>query len=68
MSITFRSNRRRQARAFDTILMRQPLLDRVEAVRVNNNRIEVSRPLCAYHQVAVYNGRGEDERRGQLQL
>ena len=26
--------------------------------RLGNNRIEVSRPLCAYPQVAVYNGKG----------
>jgi len=32
--------------------------DRIDAVRINNNRIEVSRPLCAYPQVAVYNGKG----------
>jgi feruloyl esterase len=32
--------------------------DRIDAVRVGNNRIEVSRPLCAYPQVAVYNGKG----------
>src|SRR5687768_456818 len=32
--------------------------DRVDAVRVGNNRIEVSRPLCPYPQIAVYNGKG----------
>ena len=32
--------------------------DRIDAVRIGNNRVEVSRPLCAYPQVAVYNGKG----------
>ncbi len=32
--------------------------DRIEAVRIGNNRIEVSRPLCPYPQVAVYSGKG----------
>jgi feruloyl esterase len=32
--------------------------DRIDAVRISNNRIEVSRPLCAYPQVAVYSGKG----------
>jgi feruloyl esterase len=32
--------------------------DRIDAMRVGNNRIEVSRPLCVYPQVAVYNGKG----------
>jgi feruloyl esterase len=32
--------------------------DRIDAARIGNNRIEVSRPLCAYPQVAVYNGKG----------
>jgi feruloyl esterase len=32
--------------------------DRIDAIRVNNNRVEVSRPLCPYPQVAVYNGKG----------
>ena len=32
--------------------------DRIDAARLGNNRIEVSRPLCAYPQVAVYNGKG----------
>jgi feruloyl esterase len=32
--------------------------DRIDAVRVNNNRIEVSRPLCPYPQIAVYSGKG----------
>ena len=32
--------------------------DRIEAARIGNNRIEVSRPLCPYPQVAVYSGKG----------
>ena len=32
--------------------------DHIDAARVGNNRIEVSRQLCAYPQVAVYNGKG----------
>ena len=32
--------------------------DRIEAARVNNNRVEVTRPLCAYPQIAVYSGKG----------
>jgi len=32
--------------------------ERIDAARINNNRIEVSRPLCPYPQVAVYNGKG----------
>jgi feruloyl esterase len=32
--------------------------ERIDALRINNNRIEVSRPLCAYPQIAVYNGKG----------
>jgi tannase/feruloyl esterase len=32
--------------------------DRIDALRIGNNRVEVSRPLCAYPQVAVYNGKG----------
>jgi feruloyl esterase len=32
--------------------------DRIDAARLGNNRIEVSRPLCAYPQVAVYSGKG----------
>jgi feruloyl esterase len=32
--------------------------DRIDAIRVNNNRVEMSRPLCPYPQVAVYNGKG----------
>jgi feruloyl esterase len=32
--------------------------DRIDAIRVNNNRVEVSRPLCPYPQVAVYSGKG----------
>jgi feruloyl esterase len=32
--------------------------ERIDASRVANNRIEVSRPLCPYPQVAVYNGKG----------
>jgi len=32
--------------------------DRVDAVRIGNNRIELSRPLCPYPQIAVYNGKG----------
>ena len=32
--------------------------DRIDAVRIANNRIEVSRPLCPYPQIAVYSGKG----------
>jgi feruloyl esterase len=32
--------------------------DRLEAFRVANNRVEMSRPLCPYPQVAVYKGAG----------
>jgi feruloyl esterase len=32
--------------------------DRIDAARISNNRIDVSRPLCPYPQVAVYNGKG----------
>ena len=32
--------------------------ERIDAVRIANNRIEVSRPLCPYPQVAVYSGKG----------
>ena len=32
--------------------------DRIDAVRIGNNRVEVSRPLCPYPQVAVYSGKG----------
>jgi feruloyl esterase len=32
--------------------------DRIEASRVTNNRVEMSRPLCPYPQVAVYSGKG----------
>ena len=30
----------------------------IEALRINNNRLEMSRPLCPYPQVAVYSGKG----------
>jgi feruloyl esterase len=32
--------------------------DRVEAMRVINNRVDMTRPLCPYPQVAVYKGVG----------
>jgi feruloyl esterase len=32
--------------------------ERIDAVRINNNRVEVSRPLCPYPQIAVYSGKG----------
>ena len=32
--------------------------ERIDAVRIANNRIEVSRPLCPYPQIAVYSGKG----------
>jgi feruloyl esterase len=32
--------------------------DRIEAARVVNNRVEMTRPLCPYPQVAKYAGRG----------
>jgi feruloyl esterase len=32
--------------------------DRLEAARVANNRIEMTRPLCPYPQIAVYKGVG----------
>lgn len=32
--------------------------DRIDAARVNNNRIEMTRPLCPYPQIAVYRGVG----------
>ena len=32
--------------------------DRIDATRVGNNRVEVSRPLCPYPQVAAYSGKG----------
>jgi feruloyl esterase len=31
---------------------------RIEAAHVANNRIDMTRPLCPYPQVAVYNGAG----------
>ena len=30
----------------------------IEAVHVTNNRVDMTRPLCAYPQVAVYKGSG----------
>ena len=30
----------------------------IDALRINNNRLEMSRPLCPYPQVAVYSGKG----------
>jgi feruloyl esterase len=32
--------------------------DRIEAYRVTNNRVDMTRPLCPYPQVAVYKGSG----------
>jgi feruloyl esterase len=32
--------------------------DRIEAARVANNRVDMTRPLCAYPQIAVYKGVG----------
>jgi feruloyl esterase len=32
--------------------------DRIDAARVANNRIEMTRPLCPYPQIAVYKGVG----------
>jgi feruloyl esterase len=32
--------------------------DRIDAARVSNNRIEMTRPLCPYPQIAVYKGVG----------
>ena len=32
--------------------------DRIDAVRLGTNRVETSRPLCPYPQVAVYSGKG----------
>jgi len=32
--------------------------DRIDAYRVTNNRVDVTRPLCPYPQVAVYKGSG----------
>jgi feruloyl esterase len=32
--------------------------DRIEAARVSNNRVDMTRPLCPYPQIAVYSGVG----------
>ena len=32
--------------------------DRIEAARVQNNRVDMTRPLCPYPQIAVYKGVG----------
>ena len=32
--------------------------DRIEAYRVANNRVDMTRPLCPYPQVAQYKGVG----------
>jgi feruloyl esterase len=32
--------------------------DRITANRITNNRVDMSRPLCPYPQVAVYKGTG----------
>ena len=40
--------------------------DRIDAVRIANNRIEVSRPLCPYPQVAVYSGKGSTNDAGNF--
>ena len=32
--------------------------DRIEAARVSNNRVDMTRPLCPYPQIAVYKGVG----------
>ena len=32
--------------------------DRIDAFRVTNNRVGMTRPLCAYPQVAQYKGTG----------
>ena len=32
--------------------------DRLDASRVTNNRVDMTRPLCAYPQVAHYKGVG----------
>jgi feruloyl esterase len=32
--------------------------ERLEASRVTNNRVDMTRPLCAYPQIAVYKGVG----------
>jgi feruloyl esterase len=31
---------------------------RIEAEHVNNNRVDITRPLCPYPQISVYNGAG----------
>jgi len=33
--------------------------DQITAYRVNNDRVNMSRPLCPYPQVAVYKGTGD---------
>ena len=32
--------------------------DRLDAARVTNNRVDMTRPLCPYPQVARYSGQG----------
>jgi feruloyl esterase len=32
--------------------------DRIDAARVTNNRVDMTRPLCPYPQIAVYSGAG----------
>ena len=40
--------------------------DRIDAVRIANNRVEMSRPLCPYPQVAVYSGKGSTNDAGNF--
>ncbi len=35
--------------------------DRIEASRIRDGKIDRTRPLCPYPQVAVYNGKGSTD-------
>ena len=40
----------------------------LDRVRVTNNRVDMTRPLCPYPQVAQYKGIGQHQRRRELRL
>ena len=41
--------------------------DSIEALRVTNNRVDMTRPLCAYPEVAVYKGVGSTNDAGNFE-